>query len=500
MTKKNSNLPLLALLLFALILRLVGVQSRSIWYDEAFSILFAGKGLSAMLYGTLSPTGTGSADIHPLGYYTFLWGWMELFGNSIIAARSFTIFTSLIALLLVYKVADELFNKPTALTSAALFAILPFQIHFAQEIRMYAFLTMWLLLAVWSFLRTRHGTWKWWLVFMVASAMAQYTHNLAAIFLIPLAMSPLFQKDWKTLRGLVVAGFGALILYLPWLVQLPAQFSKVNASYWVAKPGIEKIFTLILFYLPHLPLSGIMLPAGLLLAVLILALAVFQTWLEWREKTLVTNRAVWTAYLAFAPPLVLWLISQAVPVYIERALLPAHAMFCIWLAWAFTQTKLPRLIQFSVAGMIAVSAGLGIYQHVTYSGFPYAPYKELDQSLAERITSGDIIIHSNKLSYMPMFYDAPSLPQGFVIDPSGSGVDTLAPTTREVLSVREFVNIASASDDTERVWFVIFKQSIEEYTAQGLPTHPHLEYLQSKFTLASMEEWDDIQVYLFILP
>ncbi len=498
-TNRIDILPLV-IVLFALAVRMIGIQSHPIWYDEAFAILFAGKGLDAMLYGTLAPTGTGSADIHPLGYYTFLWGWMELFGTSIIAARIFSILISLIALLLVYKIADELFNKQTALTSAVLFAILPFQIHFAQEIRMYAFLTMWLLLAVWSFLHARHGHWKWWILFAFASAMAQYTHNLAVIFLIPLALTPLIQRDWKTLRAMTLAGLSALILYLPWLLQLPAQFSKVSASYWVTKPGLEKIFTLLLFYLPHLPLPGIALPIGLLLAMLILALAVFQTWLGWKEKAPSINRALWTAYLAFTPPLLLWLVSQFVPVFIERALLPAHAMFCIWLAWAFTQTKLPRLVQSFTVGMIVISAGLGIYQHVTYNGFPYAPYTEINQSLAERITTGDVILHSSKLSYLPAFYDDQTLPQGFILDPPGSGIDTLAPATREVLNVQEFTDIEAASTNAERVWFIIFKQSIEEYTAQGLAAHPHLEYLESKFTLASVEEWDDLQVYLFVVP
>lgn len=500
MNTKKNNTSLFLILSLALILRLIGIQSRPIWYDEAFTILFAEKGLMAMLHGTLSSTNTGSADVHPLGYYITLWKWMELFGNSIVVARIFSILISLIILILVYKIADKLFNRQTAQVSAILFAILPFQIHFAQEIRMYALLTMWLLLAVWSLLCAWHGYWRWWLIFTVACALAQYTHNLAAIFLIPLALTPFFQRDWKTLRNLFLAGLGAVLLYLPWLLQLPAQLSKVNNSYWVTKPGVEKIFTLMLFYLPHLPLPGIMLPFGLLLAMFTLTLAVFQTWLTWKQRTLETYYAVWTAYLAFTPPILLWFVSQAVPVYIERALLPSHAIFCIWLAWTFTQTKIPRLIQFFAAGMIVISAGLGIYQHVTYSGFPYAPYQEISQSLTNRISMDDVIVHSNKLSYLPTFYNNPSLPQGFIIDPPGSAIDTLAPATREVLQVRAFSNIESASVNANRVWFIIFKLSIEEFKNQGLATHPHLKYLESKFTLVSVEDWDDIQVYLFIRP
>ncbi|NOH04281.1 MAG: hypothetical protein HND47_21070 [Chloroflexi bacterium] len=273
------NLPLLAILFLALTVRLIGIQSRPIWYDEAFAILFAGKGLSAMLYGTLATTGAGSADIHPLGYYTFLWLWMNLLGDSVVTARLFSILSSLISLFLVYKIALALFNKDTATASAAIFAILPFQIHYAQEIRMYAMLSLWLLLATLSFLRARSGNGRWWILFSIASALAQYTHNLAAVYLIPLALTPILQRDWKTLRSLIAAGLVSIILYLPWLIHLPSQFSKVSASYWVERPGVEKIFTLFLFYLPHLPLTGVMLVVGLLAAVLVISLAAFQTYL-----------------------------------------------------------------------------------------------------------------------------------------------------------------------------------------------------------------------------
>lgn len=488
------------LLLLPILLRLAGVQSRPIWYDEAFAILFAEKGLAAMLYGTLSQTGAGSADIHPLGYYAVLWLWIEAFGRSILAARLLSVLFSLIALLLVYRISLSLFNRPTALTAAAIYSILPFQIHFAQEIRMYASLSMWLMLATFSFLRARTGNWKWWIAFAIASVLAQYAHNLAAFYLIPLSVTPLIQREWKTLRAILLAGLVALVLYLPWLIHLPAQLTKVSTHYWVERPGVEKFFTLILMYLPHLPLPNTMLFPGLLFAALTITLAAFQTFLAWKNRQPGAKRGMWLAYLAFTPPLFLWILSQFVPVYIERALLPSHAAFCIWLAWALTQTKAPRFIQGTMAVFIVASAYMGIYQHVTYKGFPYVPNRELSTSIQSGLQPGDVVIHSTKLSYLPMLYFAPSLPQGFIIDPPGSGVDTLAPATREILNVREFKDIEKASAAAARLWFVIYQDSIEEYTAQGYETHPHLEYLNENFVLQQSHRWDDVILYLYIRP
>jgi len=493
----NTGKKFLLILLFAIIIRNAGIISRPIWYDEAFSILFSEKGPSAMIYGTLSESGTGSADIHPLGYYSLLWTWINIFGNSILAARILSVAISLVSLTLIYKITEFLFNTKTALTASFIFAILPFQVHFAQEIRMYGLLTLWLLLSTLAFLRARAGNGKWWGVFALSSALAQYTHNLAAFYLIPLALTPLIQRDWKTLRSLTATGLVSIILYLPWAIHLPAQFSKVSASYWVERPGVEKIFSLFLYYLPNMPLPNNMLMAGLLIATLTITLAVFQTFLAARIKTSTSSRGIWLAYLAFTPPLLLWLVSQYVPVYIERALLPSHAIFCIWLAWTCTETKAPRPIQALMGIFIGIASLLGLYQHLTYKDFPYGPFTEINSTLVSNIESNDLVLHSSKLSYLPSLYFNPALQQGYIIDPPGTSVDTLAPATREVLGLTEYEDISSATANFSRVWFIIYQKSIDEYTSNGYSNHPDLEYLDSEFTLRSMEKRDGINIYLY---
>jgi mannosyltransferase len=489
---QNPKTKLAFILSLALVIRLAGIASRPIWYDESFSILISEQGPSAILSGTLATDADSSAaEEHPPAYYFMLWGWMQVFGNSLVAVRMLSIIFSLGIIFCVYLIANHLFNQQTALTAALLAAILPFQIHYGQEIRMYVFMTFWLLLATYAFLK-RH-----WVLFTIAAALAQYTHNLAAFYLIPLAFTPVFQKDWKTLRSVTLAGFAAIIIYSPWLMQLPAQLSKVTSSFWIEKPGIEKLFTLFLIYLPHLPLPNNLLLPGLLLATLTIALAAFQTYRAYKDDPQNTKRGLWLVYLAFTPPLLLWLASQISPMYVERALLPSHAIFCIWLAWAFTQTKLPRPIQLFAFALILSSAGMGIYQHLTYKGFPYGPYSALDQSIQSRLEQGDVIIHSNKLTYLPSFYFDRELPQSYLIDPPGSSTDTLSPATRKILHLTDQKNMETASVNATRIWFIIHQQSIDEFTAQGYKTHPQLKYLNANFALTSTEYLNDIRLYLY---
>jgi uncharacterized membrane protein len=406
----------------------------------------------------------------------------------------------LISLVLVYQIALKLFNKSIAVISGIIFSITPFQIHYAQEIRMYALLSLFLLTATYAFFQARSQSWKWWILFTVCSALAQYTHNLAAFYLLPLAFVPIIQKDHKTLRALIIAGCVALILYIPWMVHLPSQVSKVNSFYWVAKPGIDKLLILILLYLPHLPLPGINLPIGLMSAGIVIALAIYQNFLASKNSLPSTQTALLMGYLAFVPPVLLWSVSQVIPVYVERALLPSHAIFCIWLAWAITQINSPRFIQTLVIILVGISAGIGIYQHVTYSGFPYGPFEKINQHLTEKILPGDIIIHSSKLSYLPSYFFSSELPQGYIIDPPQSSTDTLAPATREILGLQDYASIEQATENASRIWFLIFKKSIDEFMSMGHENHPDLEYLNSHFKFENKEQWDEMLIFLYEKP
>jgi uncharacterized membrane protein len=489
---------LAGIFLLAVSVRLLGINSRPLWYDEAFSILFSEKGIGAMLVGTLTPTPTGAADIHPLGYYSLLWGWMRVFGESLIAVRMLSVLAGAGLVVIVCLLAYELFNAKTALLAGIFSALSPFQIHYAQEIRMYVFMALWLLLATFAYLHaTRSSRRIWWGLFALFAALAQYSHNLAAFYLIPLALWPLITRQWRTLRSVALAGLLAMLIYLPWLIHLPAQFAKVSQSYWLDKPQAYRFFTLLLVFVPNLPLPNAWILLGLFIALAVFAISIWQTIRSLGQKEAHVNAGLWMLYLTFAPFLLLFLFSQWKPVYLERALLPSGAVFLIWLAWALAETRLPRPIQASVIILLLVGFGMGIYQHITYSGFPYGPYAALMANLRGSQQPGDVIIHSSKLSLLPSIYYDRSLAQSYVGDPPGSSQDTLALSTQQVLGLIAKPSIESAAGSAQRVWFIIFDQSNQEYIQNGSPLHPHLAWLMGHYCLVELKNWGDLRVYLF---
>jgi hypothetical protein len=337
----------------------------------------------------------------------------------------------------------------------------------------------------------------WWVLFAVFAALAQYTQNLAAFYLIPLALTPVLLRRWDKVKLVFLSGAGAILLYLPWLLQLPAQFAKIQNAYWVARPTAGTVLTTLLSYVTNLPVDPSWLPVALVITLLVIALAAYQTYLAIRRKLPGARRGAWLAYLAFVPPALAFLVSQWQPVYIERAFLPSGVMFWCWLAWAFMATGLPRFVKIISFTLLSAGIILGLATHLTYSGFPYGPYDALVASIQNRLEAGDVIVHSNKLSLLPMVYFDPSLEERFIADPSGSGTDTLAPATQKVLGLQESGSLASATADARRIWFIIFQKSIDEAVNAGLATHPHITWLNGNLDLESEESWGPVLVYLY---
>jgi len=482
-------------ILIALLLRLMAISARPLWYDEAFSVLFASSGPMSMYRGTMGESGQ-AAEEHPLLYYTLLWGWMNALGETPLAVRALSVFFGMGIVALAYILGKTLFDEHFGLLISGLVAISPFQIHYAQEVRMYALMTFLLMGATYALWKGMHRRgWGWWLLFGLCSALAQYTHNLAVFYLVPLALTPLWVKDWRSLRAVAYSSLGALLLYLPWMLRLPAQFAKIQGSFWIEHPSPARLVTLLLSFITNLPLPDNWLPIALFVTFFVVAIGFWQTLKAWRQADVDFRGGLWFLYLALLPPMLLFSFSQWQPVFIERALLPSGLLFLMWLGWALSRTGMPRAIQYSAFLLLVGGMLMGFYNHVNYAGFPYAPYADLDGYLADHSSEDDVILHSNKLTMLPMVYYDRDLPQRYLADPVGSGADTLAPATQEVLGFFAEPKISAAVGDARGVWLVIFQRAIEEYQALGYDTHPQLQWLNSHSNLKEISNWGDLRLY-----
>ena len=143
-----AALPIAALLL-ALGLRLYRIDAQSLWNDEGTSVAVASRDLATI-------TRDAAGDIHPPLYYWLLAGWQRLAGTSELAVRSLSALLGVALVALIFSL-GRLLGPPgaswTAPAAAALAAINPFLVVYAQEARMYTLLALWAALAFYAALR-----------------------------------------------------------------------------------------------------------------------------------------------------------------------------------------------------------------------------------------------------------------------------------------------------------------------------------------------------------
>ncbi len=493
----NTNLKYLVLLL-AFWLRLIDLNARPLWYDEAFAVLFAEKGFSAMLAGTLTPVQGAAADVHPIAYYTALNGWLTLFGQSTFAARLLSVFLGLLAVAVVYGIARRLFDRRTAAVGMLLAAVSPFQIYTAQEARMYAALGLSCALAILFFLQAIHDTRcaiRYWIGLAISAALAMYMQNLAAVFLLAFGLSVLPRP--KVFAKVAAAGALAFILWLPWALNLPSQLAKLQQAYWVLQPTLLTLLQTAMVYHAGEELleARVLLPLALLVAIALPLLFAFQLFKARHE--LLTRRAAWLMALAASTPLLLFLVSLYQPVYIQRALGPAALMYAPALGWLFappgtSRSGMPAPIRWLLGGLLAAVSVAGLWAHYAFAQFPRPNFPAAVEFLRQNAQPGDVILHSNKLTFFPMHYYDRVLPQAFLADPPGSGSDTLALPTQKVLGLYAVSEVETAAKDARHIWFVIFEKALVEYAPDS---HPHLAWLENHYRVVGTKRFNDLVVY-----
>ena len=244
LSRSSSRGLLLVTVAVGAALRLYHLGGESLWFDEAYSIQLARGTLAHIL-------GERTTDIHPPLYYVALHVWMLAAGHSEAAARLLSALCSIATIPAAALVARRLFNQPVALVTAAIVAISPFHVEFAQEARMYALLCLTATLSVGAFVtlfdfeRSERRPWR--ITYVLATTLMLYTH-IYSVFIVAaevVSLGVIWRIDRDAFRRVLgpwlrlTAVVG--VLYLPWLTSLADQVSRVQGSFWIARPMLVSV-------------------------------------------------------------------------------------------------------------------------------------------------------------------------------------------------------------------------------------------------------------------
>jgi len=483
---------LFGILLAGLILRMIRIDSRDIWYDDAFSIFLARQPVDRIISGT-------AADTMPPLYYFLLHGWMQL-GQSIWFLRSLNVLLSLAIVYLVYRWISDLFGSRAGLWAGGIAAVSPLAIYHAQELRMYVLLTFSLLGYAWFFTRIiQHKllfgkTWWNWPGMILCGICAMYSHNLAVFTLVVPVVWAAALKRWdlfiRMLGALAAIGIGSL----PWLIFIPGQVEKIQAAFWTPKPGLVEILQMVIIFFSNLPLPAILL--------LIAAIGSFQVILfvlvESRRNRWKDNAAWLLVSFAVIPPSLLFIASYFMrPIFVPRAVIfSSLALFgCIARVAGCGQKKGIGTFLGSLTIFLAL---LGLPYQYAYNEFPRSPYQKTAATLMETTRPAEIVIHDNKLSYFPMSVYAPNLEQVFLADAPGSHNDTLAPASQQAMGIFPEAGIEQAAGDAKYLKFVVYRTTIQEYLQQSKGSHPIIAWLDQQFQLTGHQVFNDLEIFEYI--
>src|SRR3989344_8160942 len=120
---------LFAILLLALALRVWGIDSRDIWYDELLTIQQSEKSISEINVDVPTP-------IHYYFVHLFLF-----FGKSTSVLGLPSVIFGLLTVLLVFLTAQRIVDERDGLVAAFLLAISPMHIEFSQQILFFSYFT-----------------------------------------------------------------------------------------------------------------------------------------------------------------------------------------------------------------------------------------------------------------------------------------------------------------------------------------------------------------------
>ena len=486
--KQLQRYGLAGIMALALFLRCLGLNTRGIQYDDAFSILLAERSLPDIVRGT-------AADTMPPLYYFILHFWLQV-SLDLGWLRVLSIILSLGIIICLFLLVKQLFDHNAALWAAFFAAISPLQYYHAQDIRMYSLLALSQLAYAWFFIRIwkhsgRTNAWNW-VGLVLTGTAGMYSHNLAIFFLIIPDVVLVLKRNWRLLAQILVAQVVIVLVALPWLLQVPGQVEKIQHAFWTPSPGLVEVVQAVVLATTNLPLAGIWFAAGLILSVELFVFILLETIRHKGDG----NSRLFLLLLAFLPPVLLFGVSYLIrPVFVPRGFLTSTLAY-LGLAGVIAARKWPKPVAVGIATSLVMAAAIGLPVQVSFQEFPRSPFQEAGAFLRDNLVANDVVIHDNKLSYLPMRYYWPDLPQKFLPDEPGSPNDTFALASQAAMGIYPESDLKSAIGQSKRVYFVVFQETIQEYKAAG-QDHPQLVSLGKDLHQTALYSFQDLNIYQF---
>jgi uncharacterized membrane protein len=417
---KNWAFALIVLLISSLLVRIISLLKSSIWHDEGFSLMLASRSPLDIWLGS-------ARDVHPPLYYEILHFWTEIFGNSVLSVRSLSLVAGIIVVWLGYQIAFMISKKRNvALLAGLLLSLNPFLIRYSQEVRMYGILGVFLLIAIIGLIKVSKDSKDWfgYVLYVIGVSAGLYTHYFTAMVVIAFwiyIVSIYFIKNKITLITnwrWWLANILALLIFLPWVPSMMAQFTRAQGLGWLSKTSIRTLNDTVWQFITFTDARQILILIYWLVPILILGLVVYVCIKDRSREKFSRLLALFT----FLPLIMAIMISFIRPVFHERYFVFSAIGLCLMMALAIYYIFLNnKYLAISIALIIVLIQLVGIrnvYAQSNHQMSRVMGFINQNYQAGDRIISGELYVYFdgsyyNKTGSNFLLYTGNGRPNGY---------------------------------------------------------------------------------------
>lgn len=387
-------LPLAGILAFGLLLRLIRLDAASFWVDELFSVYWARESFRFLWTDGLR------LEANPPLYYALLKGWTLLTGREDEAAiRLFSVIGSVLAIPVVGLIGREFGGRRAGLLAAALFAVAPIQVYYAQEARTYAWLILCLALAMLGLIRfarlaaAGRGGLGWLALYAAAAVTMVYLHATAALLLAALNLSCLGwllgQPAWRgAVARLVAAGALVVLAATPQILAMIGYLDRRHELDFVGRPDLVRLVNLANSLLVDPAASWLWFREASMLSAVLLGLLAALLWFL-RPPSLAAWFLLGVPALFFGFALLQGLVA---PVLLPRVIAWMSVPLAVFVALALLSPRPPALLRGAFALALAAATGFGLHAVHQRTAEAKEDWRGLIAELQRRVVPGDILV------------------------------------------------------------------------------------------------------------
>ncbi len=224
-----ERLALGTITIVGLALRLIAIDSRGLWSDEAWRV-YAARLPSVPDVVHVAWAQPPSAPLYWVGLH---W-WIALFGHGDVAVRLFSVPAAVGAIPVTYWLGKLAAGRVTGVVAAGLLAVSPIAVEVGQEATMYAWSMLLATLAVAAgiaWLKSGRGA----LLYVALATVLLYTHYMGALLLAQLFIGGMLwhfrPRLWgdppvTTGKSWLLAHVAIAVLWAPWLVAMSLRIAE----------------------------------------------------------------------------------------------------------------------------------------------------------------------------------------------------------------------------------------------------------------------------------